>query len=78
MIKIGDTFKAGDVVWIVYKMPFANWIYLTNNQHFTIEVIWHNQYMAKRSCYDNDGYYLDELEMRMCIEIINKLKGELK
>ncbi len=76
MIKVGDTFKAGDEVWEVIEMPFDNWVYLDNHKYFKIELVWHYQYMAKKTSGGRDGYYLDELEMRMCIEIIDKLKGE--
>jgi len=76
MIKVGDTFKAGDEVWEVIECPFDNWVYLTNHKHFTIEVIWHNEYMARKTSYGKGQYYLELLEMCMCIEIIDKLKGE--
>jgi hypothetical protein len=81
MIKVGDTFKAGDKVWTVDKFVYSrnNAVYLRNyekEKEFGLHEILvdasfecaqkHNKY--------RDLYAISYDEMCMCIEIIDKLK----
>jgi len=79
MIKIGDTFKAGNEVWRI-KRSFMPDVYTFIHQETERElrIIYENDdELCKNrwSVFDNDSEYgLSQDEMRMCIEIIDKLK----
>jgi hypothetical protein len=79
MIKIGDTFKAGDEVWRVARsfMPDV-YTFIHQETERELRIIYENDdELCKNrwSVFDNDSDYgLSQDEMRMCIEIIDKLK----
>jgi len=85
MIKIGDTFKAGDEVWTVDRFLYErnNAIYL---RQFSMEIrygfieILVDAFLdvAQKQNKYKELYAMSVNEMRMCIEIIDKLKGEVK
>ena len=85
MIKIGDTFKAGDEVWTVDRFVYErnNAIYLRNyekEKYFGLQEIFVDASFECAQLHNSERnlYAMKYNEMRMCIEIIDKLKGEVK
>lgn len=84
MIKIGDTFKADDYTWeFINKDPIGIAVFSCESLNRTIRFIYENDYTkfnenrwAVFEYVNEQG--LSQDEMRMCIEIIDKLKGEVK
>ena len=83
MIKVGDTFKAGLETYGLTKINKQADVYTFQDSEgdYFISIFYDNRdsklsYANKHLYLDADEIPLNYHEMRMCIEIIDKLKGE--
>jgi len=73
MIKVGQSFKAGDRLWIATRTTPNEVVLENNNRRIHISII-HNT----KEKYLSSGKIIKHFtkqENKMCIEIIDKLKG---